>query len=244
MKSPLRIAVLSLLALLIVVPAAYAQTPEASTLPVNEPLDVGGTILQPGVYTIRVLPSLADRHKVQITSQDLQTVYATVLTVPHPILQNEEPANSVFVYYPAGEGQPAALRTWFAPDPDASGGGHDIVYSQSRAQQLARLGNSRVVAYPTETVVADLDTTPLSVVTPEAKVEVWTPTPAPVAIARTTPEPTPAPMISSETTRMETTQVAEARTPEMPRTASKVPFIALFGLLSLGGAVAFRLARR
>ncbi|HEV7764796.1 MAG TPA: hypothetical protein VGQ76_07345 [Thermoanaerobaculia bacterium] len=241
MKSTLRIAVLAALALVIAVPAAYAQTPEASTLPVNEPLDVGGTILQPGVYTIRVLPSLADRHKVQITSQDLQTVYATVLTVPHPILQNEEPANSVFVYYPAGEGMPAALRTWFAPDPDASGGGHDIVYSQSRAQQLARLGNSRVVAYPTETIVADLDTTPLSVVTPESTVEVYTvPPPAPVAIAETTP----APMISSETTRTETTQIAEATTPEMPSTASKVPFIALFGLLSLGGAVAFRLARR
>jgi hypothetical protein len=242
MKSTLRIAVLSALALLISAPAAFAQTPEASVLPVSEPLDVGGTILQPGTYTIRVMPSLADRNKVQITSPDLKTVYATVLTVPHALLPSEEPANTVFVYYPAGEGQPAALRTWFAPDPEASGGGHDIVYDQSRAQQLARLANSRVVAYPTETVVADLDTAPLQVVTPEAKIEVYTP-PAPVAVAETRTEPTPAPMISSET-RTETTQIAEANEPEMPQTAGKVPFIALFGLLSLGGAVAFRLARR
>jgi putative cell wall-binding protein len=228
MKSTLRLLVMSALALLISIPATYAQTPETSTLPVTEPLDVGGTILQPGTYAIRVLPSRADRNKVQVTSPDFKTVYATVLTVPHALAPNEEMPNTMFVYYPAGEGSVRALRTWFAPNPEASLGGHDIVYSATRAQQLARLTNTRVVTYQDTVTTADLDTADLTVVTPEATVEEYT------YVSPTTP----APMISSETRTETTTET------EMPNTASRIPLIALLGLASLAGAFAFRIARR
>ncbi|HEU4521063.1 MAG TPA: hypothetical protein VFT12_03610, partial [Thermoanaerobaculia bacterium] len=180
MRSTLRFMAVSALALMISVPA-FAQTPEASVLPVTEPLDVGGTILQPGTYTIRVLPSFSDRNKVQVTSMDGQTVYATVLTVPHPLEPTEEVPNTTFIYYPAAEGSPRALRTWFAPHPEASLGGHDIVYEESRAKQLARIANSRVVYYP-ETEVAEIrDDAELAIITPEATVETytWVPPPAP-----------------------------------------------------------------
>lgn len=224
MKSSLKLVVASAFALLISLPM-LAQIPEASILPVTEPLDVGGTILQPGDYMIRVLPSDKDRNKVQITSPDRKTVYATVLTIPHALEPNEQGTNSTFVFYPAGEGQPRALRTWFAADTTVSQGGHDVVYPAARALQLARLANSRVVSYRDETAVADLDTTELQVVTPEAKVETYTyaaPTPRSVTDK-------PVPMISSE--------------PEMPSTASRVPLIALLGLVSLAGAAAFRMSR-
>jgi hypothetical protein len=234
MKSTMRFAVMGVFALLICMPAAYAQTPEVSTLPVTEPLDVGGTILQPGTYMIRVLPSKSDRNKVQITSPDRSTVYATVLTVPHYFNPGETTPNTTFVFYPAEQGLPRALRTWFASFPSASQGGHDIVYQESRAQQLARLSNSRVVSYSDTVAVADFDTTPLQVVTPEATVETYTYTaPTPVAEA-------PAPMMSSDP---EPTQVAEAKPMEMPQTASRLPLIVLLGLASLAGAVAFRMAR-
>lgn len=219
MKSVSRLMIVGALALLISIPAAFAQTPEASVLPVTEPLDVGGTTLQPGTYTIRVLPSFADRNKVQITSTDRKTVFATVLTVPHQLEPNEEIPNTTFVFYPAGEGAPRALRTWFAPNPDVSEGGHDIVYEESRAKQLARLAASPVVSYRGETTLAGLDTTELHVVTPQATIETYTYTPP------------AAPMTSA------------TETPEMPSTASSVPLIALLGLLSVGGAVAFRVAR-
>lgn len=221
MKNTLRLVVLAALALLISVPATFAQTPETSTLPVTEPLDVGGTILQPGTYTIRVLPSRADRNKIQITSPDMKTVFATVLSIPHALAPNEEVPNTMFVYYPAGDGSPRALRTWFAPNPEASQGGHDIVYSATRAQQLARLAGTRVVTYQDTVTSADFDTADLQVVTPEATVETYT---------YVTPTVTPAPMTSSER--------------EMPDTASRVPLIALLGLMSLAGALALRVARR
>ena len=227
MKSMMRFMVVVTFALLIAVPAVIAQTPEASVLNVTEPLDVGGTILQPGTYTIRVLPSFADRNKVQITSPDLNTVYATVLTVPHPLEPGEEVPATTFVYYPSVAGAPRVLRTWFAPRPDASQGGHDIVYDEARAKELARLANSRVVSYSTGTAVADMDKTELHFVTPEATVETYTYV---------------APMTSAAPVQV--AQTTETRSQvEMPETASNIPLIALLGLMSLASAIAIRRVR-
>jgi len=236
MKSTMRYIVVSAFALLISM-AAFAQSPEVSMLPVTEPLDVGGTILQPGDYVIKLIRSPYDRNKVQITSVTGDTLYATLLTVPHQLEPGEEVPNTKFVFYPAQAGLPRALRTWFAPNPSASQGGHDIVYEETRAQQLAKLSNSRVVSYADATTVTQLDTTELHVVTPEATVETYTYTapPAPVVVE------TPAPMMSSETET--TVQTASAETPEMPQTASKLPLLALLGFVALAGAVAVRMAR-
>jgi hypothetical protein len=168
----------------------------------------------------------------------MKKVFATVLTVPHQLKPGEDIKNTTFIYYPASEGMPAALRTWYAPHPDASGGGHDIVYEQSRAKQLARASHSSVVAYEGEQ--ADLNTVPLSVVTPEATVETYT-------------LPTPSMTSSTTSTTTETTvttppasdpvQTAETQPMDMPRTASNVPLLALLGLASIGAAAAIRFSR-
>ncbi len=241
MRSTLRLWALIGCALLISI-SAFAQTPEASVLRVTEPLDVGGTILQPGVYTIRVLPSFADRNKIQVTSPDLKTVYATALTVPHYQVENEQPASSTFVFYPAADGLPEALRTWYAAFPDASQGGHDIVYAQSRAEQLARLSHSRVVSY--ETASSDLNTVPLKVVTPEATVEPYTP-PSTTSVATTeTTTTTTTPMTSAAPATTEApTEVAEAAPARMPHTASETPLLALLGAVSIAAAIVVRFGR-
>jgi hypothetical protein len=212
-------------------PGALAQIPEVSTLPVTEPLEVGGTILQPGTYVIRLAPRETNRNIVQVLSWDQKTIHATVLTIPHQLEPTEEVPNTMFVFYPAGEGAVRALRTWYAPDP-VSQGGHDIVYEESRAKQLARLAKTRVVSYADETAVADLGTTELHVVTPEATVETYT-VPAPRIVQA------PAPVV----TETRPVQIAESRPMEMPTTAGNLPLIALLGVLAIAGAVAFRVIR-
>jgi hypothetical protein len=261
MKHTTKVMAISAIALLLSLPA-MAQTPEVSTLPISEPTEVGGTILQPGTYMIRVVSPQADRNKVQITDVDRSKVFATVLTIPHQLEPNEKMPDTMFVYFPAGEGRPRALRTWFASDP-ASGGGHDIVYEESRARQLARLSHEPVVSYHDEEM-ADLNTItpentttpyvyePAPVVTPAPvqTTEVTTttvttpepmPEPSPVAEPAPVYEPAPAPMASSapETTLNTDTDTA----PEMPQTASRIPMLALLGLISLAGAVALRFVR-
>lgn len=256
MKNALKLMAVSAIVLLVSAPAAFAQSPEVSTLPITEPTDVGGTILQPGTYLIRVVSPQADRNKVQITSVDRETIYATVLTVPHQLEPNEEIPNTTFVYFPSGEGQPRALRTWFSTNPVI--GGHDFVYDEARARQLARLAKQPVISYRSEETVAEYN-----VVSPDATVEpyeapapVVTPAPATVETTQVTtvmtpapaPEPMPAPapvepapMASS--VQEDTTADMTSSTPEMPETASRIPLIALLGVLSLAAAVAIRVAR-
>lgn len=201
------------------VPTASAQVPlpEQSTWNISEPTDVGGTVLQPGSYRITAVARPNDRNVVRVSSPDGQTLYATVLTVPHQLAPNEDASNTTFVYFPPVSGQPRVLRTWFPADP-MSAGGHDIVYSQERARQLASAAQAPIITYQDTVTAADFETTDLYVVTPEARVERYV---------------VPAPMTSQSTLRT-----------QLPATASNTPMIALLGLLSIAGAFAVRAAIR
>jgi hypothetical protein len=224
-----RFIVLSALALFIAVPAVNAQMiPETSTLIVDQPVDIGGTVLQPGTYMIQSHGETRDRSVVRVTSPDGTKTYATALTVSHHMEAKDSMPATEFVYYPAGEGQPRALRTWYPSDPVRKYDAYDIVYSESRAKQLARLAKGPVVSYRDQVQVADYNTTELQQVTPDEQVQVWTP---------------PTPVITETETRTTTTQIADAGPMELPRTASNIPMIALLGVVALGAAAAVRVAR-
>lgn len=197
-------------------PSAVAQLPESSFLNVVEPLDVGGTILQPGKYVIRVLPGNQNRNLLQVTNEDYSKIFTTVLSIPHAIGANEEQTNTEYVLYPAVAGVPRALRTWYAVD-STSKGGHDIVYPERRALELAPLVKEPVYAFKGDANVDTLPLAPVVVVTPEREVVVYR-------------EPAPRPVM-----------VAELE--DMPDTASSLPLIATIGLLLIAGAIATRALR-
>jgi hypothetical protein len=224
MKALTRLLALSAFAVIfgvIVATDAIAQKPETSFLRLGQQTDVGGTVLEPGVYVITVLPDIQNRNILQVTNEDRSKVFATVLSIPHGTGQKVQ-TNTEYVFYPATEGSPQALRTWFAPR-SASEGGHDIVYPARRAMQLAAAVKEPVVAYKDETKTEDLKTVELVVVTPAKEV---------IAYVAPTPAPTPAP---------KPVVIAEAR--ELPRTASHVPLFAMLGLLLLSAAVGIRAFR-
>jgi hypothetical protein len=238
LKHSLKLFAVALFALLVAAPALVADmpiTPEVSWFPVTEPTDVGGKVLQPGTYVIKVIQAADSRNKIQIWSQDQKKLYATVLSIPHELKPNETMPSTMFVFYEPTANHPRALRTWFAKNPPGDYG-HDIVYPEGRAKQIAVASNSRVVSYPETTVENDIATSTLSVQTPQSTVETYTP-PAPAPVAEsTTVETTPAtPMISSSNTTETTT--------EMPQTAGSNPTLALLGLVAIAGAVAIRFAR-
>ena len=228
MNTRARFAAVTMLVGALCVPAALAQTPEYSTITFTEPTLVGETVLPPGNYLIQVLPGFTSRNRVQITDLNRETIHATLLTVPHQAGPNAEIPNTRLIFYPAVEGQPRALRTWFAPDP-VGNEGHDIVYDEDRAKMLARAARAPVVSYRAPVVVAEVkeDLPTLRIVTPEARIEPYV-APAPRV---TTTVRTPAPV------------VREVRT-ELPRTGSNVPLFALLGLLAVSGAIVFRAVNR
>lgn len=233
-SSTVRLAVVMMLTGLLCVPAVMAQTPEYSTITFTEPTDVGGTILQPGDYLIRVLPGYPNRNRVQITNMDRTEIYTTLLTVPHQAGPNELIPNTRLVFYPSIAGEPRALRTWFAPDP-VGNEGHDIVYEEDRALRLARAASAPVVSFQEPIDVTVVDTEPeLIVVSPDERVVPY------VAVIDTD---TDTDLDVDLDIDDEPTRVAEVRT-QLPRTSSRMPLFGLLGLLAMTGAVAFRFMNR
>lgn len=213
---------------------AAAQIPEVSPLVLTEPTDVGGTILAEGVYTIRVVPLDTTRNIVQVTSEDQSEVLVSVLTVPHALPPSERGEMvSEFVYYPATASSPRALRTWFAPD-STSDGGHDIVYPESRAMELARSAQESVVAYEGSVRShADLETAALETVQPDEEVQPYEPV---IAEEKAT--------VLSEN---EERSIADGRESlgngdeyQLPQTAGRGPLLLLVGALSFVSALGVR----
>ena len=211
-------------ALLLATPQANAQEGnrnEISTFTTTEPVEVAGVVLQPGTYVIRVVDQASgetyNRNVIQITSEDLKQVFVTAAANPRPAKTDPESRIPLLEYYAAASGQPKALRTWY---PAGTKTARDIVYPRKRAMELASISHETVPSIPDDTKETELTKVALTPIMPETVAVPKPADPRPVAV------------------------IAEA-TPEMPRTASRMPLTAGLGLLSLGGALALRqLGRR
>lgn len=201
--------------------AAFAPTTQAqinkekTTFTLTEPLNVGGTLLQPGTYKIKVVELSYNRNIVQVTNTEGTKVFAAALGTPHPTTLGEMIPESRFVYFAPIAGQPKALRTWFGPDTPY---GQDILYTKSHALEIAAAVKEPVLAVPDDVKEADYKTVPLEMITADQKVVPYEP-----------PTPTTQPTLA-------TTLIHKP----LPHTASRVPLQAALGLLSLAGALALR----
>ncbi|MEO8028049.1 MAG: hypothetical protein ABI823_16310 [Bryobacteraceae bacterium] len=200
----------------------------------------GWGVLPAGTYVFKILDSKSDRHIVQIFSKDEKTVYATVLAIPNYRLKATDKTVITFRERPAG--QPEALRAWFYPGRQW---GEEFVYPKAKAMQLAKETNTPVlytevelplevkapIRSAAEPVVVELQRAPIMAAKPTGEevqlAEVVEAPPAEVEVAEA---PAPAPR--------------EAQEPALPATASQLPLIAVFGLMTLGAAFAVRAATR
>ena len=196
----------------------------------------GWSVLPAGTYVFKILDSASDRHIVQIFNQDETMIYATILAIPNYRLQATDKTVLTFRERPAG--QPEALRAWFYP---GRNWGEEFVYPKAKAVELAKATNVPVLFTPVEIpleVAQPIKTAdePVVVQLKQAPVLAIKPTGEEVELAQVvTPPP-------------DQTQVADAGAPAnnrtLPKTASPLPLIGLFGLLLLGGAVTLRFVER
>jgi hypothetical protein len=198
----------------------------------SQPVEIPGQVLPAGTYMFKLLDARSDRHIVQIFNADGSKLIATVMAIPDYRLTSTDQTVIKFSEVPAGS--PEAIRAWFYPGNTI---GADFVYSKQRAIELARVSKVVVPAIAVDVAGVDaLKTVPIVAVTPEQK-EV----PVTAAI-RTTPFANGANMslFAAGTTGLNQTGLsARENTRELPKTASALPLIWLFGLGSI--AVAFGL---
>jgi hypothetical protein len=208
----------------------------------------GWRVLPAGTYVFKILDSQSDRHIVQIFNKAETQVYATILAIPNYRLKATDKTVVTFRERPAGE--PPALRAWFYPGKSF---GEEFVYSRAQAAELAKATNTVVLSTTSdlpeeataemmtmsEPQVAQLMEVPVAATEPTGEnVEIASAVTAPPAEELKPDTAPPAEELKPDTAPA---QVAEMT---LPKTASTLPLIALFGLLALGGAWAIGLVQK
>jgi hypothetical protein len=146
----------ALVALALASPAAAQIETERTHFSIDTPVTVGSQVLEPGMYTIRVVRRSDQRSVVEVIDTN-KKVCATALATPHPLAARDEAPEAKFVYYPGAPGFPKALRTWYPSDSRMA---EDIVYTRAQMRTL-ELALAKQAAPPTETreVLAEAEET-------------------------------------------------------------------------------------
>ena len=221
-------------------PSLQADTwDKKTTLTITEPLEVPDcctpdhtVILQPGEYVMLLVDSLSDRHIVRIFDKDQKHVMTTILAIPNYRLRPT--GKTVFQFWEVPAGEPRALRAWFYPGDNF---GQEFAYPKQKAAKIAAFVKIPVPVIEVETrAVEELKTVPLVAVDE-------TGTTTAIVVAPPAEVVAPQPATAPEADRV---VVAEAPAPEMPHTASAMPLVGMFGLVSLAifAALGFRSSRR
>ena len=256
---------LAVLAMLTATVAAQDfNTNERTYLTFSSAVELPGVTLQPGTYLFRLADSPSNRHIVQVFSQDEKQIHATILAVPAERL--EVSGETVVTFRETGEGAMPAVQYWYYPGDRI---GHEFVYPKDQAMKIAKRTGQNVLTMDGEVSSAG---TKVSSTTPEGEVTEWKREDAPRAAEAqsgavsgavpATPKPEEERVAPREETRNPETETPPAQpsasatmsqpsavgtagqASELPRTASPLPLSGLIGLLSLGGALALRRARR
>ncbi len=222
-KTLLRITMAASLVALATANTANAQTAlnNRTVMTFSQPVEVPGKILPAGTYTFEMHDSGMNRHVIEIFDAGGTKLQALVLAIPSYRAKATE--ETIVKFAEVAPGQPQAIRIWYYPGQTT---GNELVYSKSRARELAASANVAVQSTD-DTVYTDakMDTMKAAEVTayePEKKAEP-VPTPTPVQPEPVVAAPPPAPMPAP---------VRE----ELPHTASTLPMLFLIGgtLLVLG----------
>jgi hypothetical protein len=223
-KTIFAVLALTLLGAMIIPGARADESNKKTVMTFSQPIEIPGQILPAGTYTFVLLDSPADRHIVQIFNADGSQIITTVLAINNYRLK---PTGDTVVKFAERSGDnPEALKAWFYPGDNF---GQEFVYPKQRAIELAAIVKEPVPALAADT---DIKVVPIVAETPEQKevpvTEAIMVTPAPAETL------TPAPVVQA------TTPAPVVETQQLPQTASRLPLIVLFGLMSLGAALALK----
>ena len=210
----LRVAMLTLIfATNVFIPSLRADEEDKKTvITFSEPVQVPGMTLPAGTYTFKLADSDSDRNIVQIFNADGTKLITTIMAISNERLNPT--GKTVLKFDERPTGQPEALKAWFYPGDDF---GQEFVYPKQKATELAASNKQPVLSVRDDVTDAKaMKTAPVEPAQPPAT------TVAVVEEEMVVDAPVPAP--------------AE----QLPTTASPVPGIGLFGILSLVGAIGLR----
>ena len=213
---------------------AHAQTSDYRTyFTFTTPVTLPGVTLPAGRYLFRLADPNSSRKVISVLSADGKTPLAMLHTIPNQLMK--APQDPEIRFMETAANMPPAIKTWWFPGKAI---GYEFIYPRAQALLLAKGTKEPVLTTREETkdvVTADLARidgagVPAVVVVEEA--------PAPVAAATGRAQqgevaPAGAAATAAVDPRADERTRSTART-ELPRTASSMPFVFLFGVLAMG----------
>jgi hypothetical protein len=187
----------------------------------NTPVEIPGPhtqngviALTPGTYVFRLVDSNSDRHIVEVTNAAETKVISTILTINDYRLNAS--SKTVMYFSERASGAPPALKSWFYPGDNF---GQRFIYPKPKAVQLATVLNEPVPSH-NETVIEK---------TKYVAVPIYIQTPAKKEVAYDSS--TLAKNDSDDAAGVDGEAVKPAAAPaeKLPKTASDLPLIAIFG---------------
>ncbi len=171
------------LGLILIAPWADAdQWNKKTILTINQPLQIPGTVLQPGKYVVKLADSASNRHIVQVFNEGESKLLATILAIPNSRLK---PTGATeFSFWETPTGTPPALRSWFYPGDNF---GQEFAYPKREAAALSAAVKEQVRSISDEEQ-ASLSRTPPPADKPASD------KPAQIAEARPPAPPAPGPV--------------------------------------------------
>lgn len=187
---------------------ADTKSSKRTVVTFTQPVEIPGQVLPSGTYTIELYESFGNRRVVRFYNADRSQLVATVLAIPNQRLTTTGDTVMKFAERPGNS--PDALKAWFYPGEST---GQEFVYPKVRAIELAQVTHETIPSVETEpATIEEFKSEPIVAETPERKE---------IPIAEAIPAPAPESVESA---------------PALPKTASEVPLIALFGVLSVSFA--------
>jgi hypothetical protein len=98
---------------LAIAPLRASEWDHKTTITLNEPIKVQGTVLEAGQYVMKLLDETAEGSVVLIFDRDEKHLITTVIGMP--AYRVEPTDDSSFAFYEKSADQPVGLRTWFYP---------------------------------------------------------------------------------------------------------------------------------
>lgn len=115
-------------------PLAHADPwNQATKVNFSEPVEIPGTVLPAGTYWFTLMSDNPENNVVQVWGAHRQHLIATILTIPDSRLHAT--GKTVIRFEERNSHQPEALRAWFYPGDNY---GHEFVYPESRAREIAK----------------------------------------------------------------------------------------------------------
>jgi hypothetical protein len=128
------------------VTSVYGQYPgfewnKKSTLSTEQQVEFPGTVLEPGVYIVRLRQTIERRSQVEILNREETQLLATVVAVPDHHVRPDD--NSDFTYHAVKRSGPRPVRSWYFPGDLV---GLEFVYPAARAKEIAKDSDAHVMA--------------------------------------------------------------------------------------------------